>query len=154
MFKKPFVKKSQTAMRASDQRKLLSSLALEFPALDIAANRLALVPTGCTWVAWKIQTASAEDGIVYAADGQPLFVKLGGIVPKTEVVIPTVYALAKVPGLLGNPVITHASVVHQYLLKGADLMLPGLHRSLVCIYRELGVCLLSLLSSLLSPPFL
>ncbi|RKP08940.1 hypothetical protein THASP1DRAFT_14937 [Thamnocephalis sphaerospora] len=86
MFKKPYHQKNATPLRSSDRRKLLNEiLQAYYPAATAAATAAAeadLVPENV--LVTKVQSHIGENGQVYAADGQPLWIRVG-----TKYLVPT-----------------------------------------------------------------
>ncbi|KAJ3212823.1 Eukaryotic translation initiation factor 2D [Dinochytrium kinnereticum] len=112
-------KRGQTTIRSSDRRKLRAEVLKTFPSLTEEQLNLVL-PTAREdeTVAVKFTAHSGVVGVMYVVAGEPMFFRIdeGGVVP-------TVYALWKVPSML--PTLTTHGVVMKKLIDGADLMLPG-----------------------------
>ncbi|KAK7100596.1 hypothetical protein V1264_023518 [Littorina saxatilis] len=116
MFLKPFRVKTQTAVKGSDRKKLRSEIQQQFPCLT-SAQVADLIPGKGDMTQAKIVTNSDSDFMVYFFQKNPIFFE------SFKNLFPTVYTLWKFPDIL--PVFTTYPPVLDKLLKGADLMLPG-----------------------------
>ncbi|KAJ3097142.1 Eukaryotic translation initiation factor 2D [Phlyctochytrium planicorne] len=124
MFKKAFTTKSQTTVRSSDRRKLRTEILSKFPSLtEDSLSEIFPAKEGKNGDGEmnlvKILSHSGEQVNLYVVGGQPLFAKIG----VDETLVPTVYALWALPGML--PVLSTWGVVMKKMFDGADLMLPG-----------------------------
>ena len=120
MFVKPFRVKSSSQMKGSDKKKLKANLLKRFSNLqeDVLDQML---PQKEDMTLTKIYTFGGDSVLVYCLGKEPLFFEQD----KQKLLFPTVYALWRCPGLLGNFVFTTMAPVVSKLQNGADLMLPG-----------------------------
>ncbi|KAI9453599.1 hypothetical protein F5148DRAFT_1277436 [Russula earlei] len=118
MFKKPLSDaKTSAPLRSSERRKLRARTAERFQLAPEVAD--SLVPDGL--LSQKFSAYNDEPGVLYlSGDGNPLWFSVG---KDSDELIPTVYALWKHRTLL--PVLTTSATVVQFLVGGADLMIPG-----------------------------
>ncbi|OZJ05971.1 hypothetical protein BZG36_01210 [Bifiguratus adelaidae] len=128
MFKKPILNvKSFSSLRASDRRRLRQEITQAYPSLqqDETDEAPPVVPDDIQCA--KFSTHGEDLGILYVAQGSPLWVKFDS--PAHPV--PTVYTLWQHPSML--PTIVCAQGVLSHAINGADLMIPGI------IHREEGL---------------
>ncbi|XP_076463313.1 eukaryotic translation initiation factor 2D-like [Babylonia areolata] len=116
MFLKPFRVKTQTTMKGSDRKKLRADIEQQYPGLSSGAVA-DLIPNKGDLTQVKLESHSEEHFLVYCFQKNPVFFE------SFKKLYPTVYTLWKFPDML--PVFTTYPPVFQKLLKGADLMLPG-----------------------------
>jgi translation initiation factor 2D len=121
MFRKPLPTTGTHRLGGQEEKRLRKALAARF-ALDAEAAE-ALVPKKSTLELVKCQAPSRMH--VYVSDGQPIAYDPTGRGDHA----PTVFALWRVPTLLGEPVVVrHPDVAAIVIARGADLMLPGVLR--------------------------
>ena len=135
MFKKPVVRQSRTLLKSSAARAVRESVASTFPLLT-AADLLLLFPPKSSLIQDKLSHPSGVT--LYSLDpSHPLFFSIPtpplpspsaspspSPPPSPTTLLPTVYALWLCPHLL-PPLFIH-SLTSPHLLRGADLMLPGI----------------------------
>eukprot|EP01027_Heterolobosea_sp_BB2_P014120 GEZU01020325.1.p1 GENE.GEZU01020325.1~~GEZU01020325.1.p1 ORF type:complete len:219 (-),score=53.87 GEZU01020325.1:74-730(-) len=154
MFKKPFKPSATNLLKSSEKRKLRSTLITEFPNLGAPIQQDSTAPAAITTItqqpieqkrpatnnenqdeqqltAIDLLIPAKEDVTVLRLPGHilvycvgnnpqiPVFFDLNG---KGDL-FPTLYSMWKVPHIL-IPFVTH-SPVSEYILGGADMMLPG-----------------------------
>lgn len=117
MFLKPFRTKSNVQLKSSDRKKLQSRIASAFACTDADLQELFSNKASVSFL--KIIAHSGDICGVYTVDKLPMFFEL----PDSAVLLPTVYALWQLPGLV--PAFTTHPEVLPRLAKGANLMLPG-----------------------------
>eukprot|EP00884_Botryococcus_braunii_P009146 jgi/Botrbrau1/18232/Bobra.53_1s0086.1 len=117
MFKKNITITSSRPVSGKDIKKLKKDAALQFP--DVSEDRLGeLFPAKCEVILHKLSNRAT----VYSIQGgNPLFFDPEG---RGDLLVPTVYALWKLPDLLGR-FYTHSEVSSK-VVAGADLYLQGL----------------------------
>ncbi|KAI8145920.1 hypothetical protein BJV82DRAFT_602744 [Fennellomyces sp. T-0311] len=123
MFKKPpSTVKSFSPLRSSDRRRFQNEAYDAFPYLKEKCTQEGASPLMPDPLqSAKFRTHINENGVLYVADGKPLWMKLENL---KQPVVPTVYTLWQHPDAL--PVLyTWSPVIHR-LTEGADLMIPGL----------------------------
>lgn len=118
MFLKPFRTKSNVQLKSSDRKKLQSRIATKFTCTDADLQLMFSSKASVSFL--KIITHSGDICGVYTVDKVPMFFEL----PDTLLLLPTVYALWRLPGLI-PAFTTHAEVLPR-LAKGANLMIPGM----------------------------
>jgi len=117
-FRKEIQVSSQSPLGKKDLKTLRKDLAAEFPALASSSALDALVPVGGEWNAIKLKQSGT---VLYQQVGKPpTFFDLEG----RGDLWPTLYALWAMPDLL--PALHTHGPVSKFLVKGADMMLPGL----------------------------
>eukprot|EP00727_Mastigamoeba_balamuthi_P012746 m51a1_g8094 hypothetical protein (703) ;mRNA; r:61828-65654 len=116
MFKKAFKVQQQTKLRTSDGRKLRQRAAAVFGLDEDGAA--ALLPTSAGVSSSRVPDLGTT--IYFSGDEPVLFEDAA----RDQPLVPTLYALWRVPSMLGEPVVIHDPVL-GFLIKGADLMLPG-----------------------------
>ncbi|CAH0562457.1 unnamed protein product [Brassicogethes aeneus] len=145
MFKKPFKVKSNTQVKGSE-RKLFKELVLKsFPVLTEEEFN-DFLPKKEVLNTVKVQTWEGEVVQVYTVQKVPMIFDVRGVC------YPTVYFLWKFPKLL-YAFTTHSQVTN-FILQGADLMLPGVtsppHQSGLPKYGNLNennLCYVNLLNN-------
>lgn len=117
MFKKDHdvAQRSKSHMKNKEVRKLKKDVLDAYPALTDEHIGDMLVEKGNVTI-----TKLASKTLVYSMDNVPYFFDLEG----RNNYWPTIFALWRVPGMLRN-IIIHPPV-SGYILKGADLMAPGI----------------------------
>ena len=121
MFRKPLPTTGTHRLGGQEEKRLRKALAARF-ALDAEAAE-ALVPKKSTLELVKCQAPSRMH--VYVSDGQPIAYDPTGRGDHA----PTIFALWRVPTLLGEPVVVrHPDVATIVIARGADLLLPGVLR--------------------------
>ncbi|KAI9489297.1 hypothetical protein BDB00DRAFT_981244 [Zychaea mexicana] len=123
MFKKPpSTVKSFSPLRSSDRRRFQNEAYEAFPHLKERCTQEGASPLMPDPLqSAKFRSHINENGVLYVADGKPLWMKLEGL---KQPVVPTVYTLWQHPDTL--PLLyTWGPVIHR-LTEGADLMIPGL----------------------------
>uniref|UniRef100_A0A915PKM4 SUI1 domain-containing protein n=1 Tax=Setaria digitata TaxID=48799 RepID=A0A915PKM4_9BILA len=108
MFHKPFTVKSDTGIRSSDKKRLLSRLP---PINGITNKTIASL--------MHVKCYKGENVNIYTFEKEPLLFTVTG----EEVFYPTVYLTWKIPETF--PVLVINEFVYQKLLQGADLFLQG-----------------------------
>ncbi|KAI9473486.1 MAG: hypothetical protein EXX96DRAFT_488456 [Benjaminiella poitrasii] len=124
MFKKPLANlKSFSPLRSSDRRRFQNEAYTAYPSLKEICNN---VEEGASHHLMPDDLRSAKfishvgtPGVVYMSEKQALWISIEKLPP-----IPTVYTMWQYPGMLPK-LYTWSPVVHK-LMKGADLMIPGL----------------------------
>ncbi|KAL3868819.1 hypothetical protein ACJMK2_041578 [Sinanodonta woodiana] len=116
MFKKPFQVKTQTLMKGSDRRRLKADIGKLFPQLTSECLS-EMIPNKEEMTVTKIFTHAGDSAFIYSVQKKPLFFEV------EKIIYPTVYLLWKYTDLL--PLIFTWPPVFSKLVKGADLMLPG-----------------------------
>nr|XP_045003335.1 eukaryotic translation initiation factor 2D isoform X2 [Jaculus jaculus] len=117
MFARAFRVKSNTAIKGSDRRKLRADVTAAFPMLG-ADQVSELIPGKEELNIVKLYAHKGDTVTVYMSGGNPILFEL------EKSLCPTVYTLWSYPDLL--PTFTTWPLVHEKLVGGADLMLPGL----------------------------
>jgi translation initiation factor 2D len=115
MFLRPFRVKSRSALKVAERKLLRQRLNEKFLGLDT------LLPTKGLLEILRLLTSSGIQVSVILLEKQPLFFEFD------DQLIPTVYTLCQTHDLL-KCVYTWRSVFDK-MLGGADLMLPGVHKS-------------------------
>lgn len=115
MFKKErdLAERSRTLLKNKEARNLRNEVMTQFNIADEALSSIIEPKASITC------TKLASKTLIYSIDGVPLFFDANG----RSALFPTVFALWKCPSMLRHFVI-HEHVSH-FVLKGADLMLPG-----------------------------
>ncbi|KAL1775408.1 eukaryotic translation initiation factor 2D isoform X1 [Sigmodon hispidus] len=116
MFAKAFRVKSNTAIKGSDRRKLRADVTAAFPTLG-TDQVSELIPGKEELNIMKLYAHKGDAVTVYMRGGNPILFEL------EKNLYPTVYTLWSYPDLL--PAFTTWPLVHEKLIGGADLMLPG-----------------------------
>ncbi|XP_051059921.1 eukaryotic translation initiation factor 2D isoform X2 [Phodopus roborovskii] len=116
MFAKAFRVKSNTAIKGSDRRKLRADVTAAFPTLG-TDQVSELIPGKEELNVVKLYAHKGEALTVYTRGGNPILFEL------ERNLYPTVYTLWSFPDLL--PTFTTWPLVLEKLVRGADLMLPG-----------------------------
>ncbi|CAF0956417.1 unnamed protein product [Adineta steineri] len=126
MFRKDFKSKGYTQVKSSDRKKLRQQFQQTYPSIpdDILSLTIPL-GKGEDFTSCKLLLSTGDDILVYSTNKIPWFFIVEDIKTKTERILPTVYLLWKYPDLLKLKFHTHKHVFN-YLMNGADLMLPGL----------------------------
>ncbi|XP_067137065.1 eukaryotic translation initiation factor 2D [Centruroides vittatus] len=117
MFRKPFKVKSNSQIKGSERKKIRTQLVQQYP-LFSSSNINELVPNKDEITHMKLLANNGHTITVYCIGQNPSFFV------DENVIYPTVYTLWKFPDLL--PVLTTWPLVFDKLIRGADLMLPGL----------------------------
>ena len=117
MFRKPLPLTGTHKLGGTDQKKLRKALEKRFGATPEDAE--ALIPKKSELTLAKCAALSRLQ--LYLVDGQPVLYDPSG---KGDYEL-TVFALWRVPHLMGEPVAVRHPAVTRYLTGGADLMLPG-----------------------------
>uniref|UniRef100_A0A8C6RFS9 Eukaryotic translation initiation factor 2D n=1 Tax=Nannospalax galili TaxID=1026970 RepID=A0A8C6RFS9_NANGA len=117
MFAKTFRVKSSTAIKGSDRRKLRADVTVAFPTLG-TDQVSKLIPGKEELNVVKLYAHKGDAVTVYMSGGNPILFEL------EKNLYPTVYTLWSYPDLL--PAFTTWPLVLEKLVRGADLMLPGL----------------------------
>ena len=117
MFRKPLPLTGTHKLGGTDQKKLRKALEKRFGATPEDAE--ALIPKKSELTLAKCAAPSRLQ--LYLVDGQPVLYDPSG---KGDYEL-TVFALWRVPHLMGEPVAVRHPAVTRYLTGGADLMLPG-----------------------------
>ncbi|KAL0119266.1 hypothetical protein PUN28_009686 [Cardiocondyla obscurior] len=120
MFIKPFKVKTNYQLKGTERKKLCEEVLVAYPRLSDEEIQL-LLPKKESISIMKIVTHNGHVGKVYCVAKIPMFFQLD---PYDTLLFPTIYTLWHHPHLLKS-FTTHAPVVSK-LVKGADLMLPGL----------------------------
>lgn len=127
MFKKDkdIEQRTSNAIKNKDFKKLKSDLVKQFPLNDTSGGRglsedslVVLFPPKCSITCTKLSNRT----LVYCVDTIPYFFDLNGRCDY----YPTVFALWKLPDIL--PQIVIHSPVSVFVLRGADLMAPGVYK--------------------------
>jgi len=121
MFRKPLPTTGARKLDGSDEKKLRKQIVAAFPCAG-EDDAMALVPKKAELSLQKLAAPSRTQ--IYVGDGQPVFYDTSG---KGDL-FPTVFALWRAPGMLGEPVSVLGAPVSKFLISGADLMLPGVGR--------------------------
>ena len=121
MFRKPLPTTGAHKLGGSDEKKLRKQIVAAFPCAG-EDDAMALVPKKAELSLQKLAAPSRTQ--IYVGDGQPVFYDTSG---KGDL-FPTVFALWRAPGMLGEPVSVVGAPVSKFLISGADLMLPGVGR--------------------------
>ena len=121
MFRKPLPTTGAHKLGGSDEKKLRKQIVAAFPCAS-EDDAMALVPKKAELSLQKLAAPSRTQ--IYVGDGQPVFYDTSG---KGDL-FPTVFALWRAPGMLGEPVSVVGAPVSKFLISGADLMLPGVGR--------------------------
>ena len=121
MFRKPLPTTGAHKLGGSDEKKLRKQIVAAFPCAG-EDDAMALVPKKAELSLQKLAAPSRTQ--IYVGDGQPVFYDTSG---KGDL-FPTVFALWRAPGMLGEPVSVLGAPVSKFLISGADLMLPGVGR--------------------------
>lgn len=116
MFIKQFRIKSNVRLRNSDRKRLRSQIEALFPRLT-ATELDAVCPPKEDLFQLKLMCHSGEAVVAYCLTSEPMFFE------RDDRLLPTVYALWRVPSLL--PFLTTMDAVLERLSGGADLMAPG-----------------------------
>ncbi|XP_012975855.1 eukaryotic translation initiation factor 2D isoform X3 [Mesocricetus auratus] len=116
MFAKAFRVKSNTAIKGSDRRKLRADVTAAFPTLGTDQTS-ELIPGKEELNVMKLYAHKGDTVTVYMSGGNPILFEL------EKNLYPTVYTLWSHPDLL--PAFTTWPLVLDKLVRGADLMLPG-----------------------------
>ncbi|XP_023221006.1 eukaryotic translation initiation factor 2D-like [Centruroides sculpturatus] len=117
MFRKPFKVKSNSQIKGSERKKIRTQLVQQYPSFS-SSNINELVPNKDEITHMKLLANNGHTITVYCIGQNPSFFV------DENVIYPTVYTLWKFPDLL--PVLTTWPLVFDKLIRGADLMLPGL----------------------------
>ena len=138
VFKYKFQVSQQSQLKSSHQKKLLKSLQNQYPFVDDATWK-EIFPSKSSVLQSKL---SKETGIMLysvkskntAASARiPIYFFQMKVYNK-DCVYPTLYLLWKWPNFL--PCICIHSPVSQFILRGADLMLPGVSQKVHRYYKE------------------
>lgn len=116
MFQKPFRVKTQTAIKGSDRKKLRASVGASFSTLT-ADDLTLVIPAKDEMTVTKIYIHSGDTAVIFSVHKNPVFLELD------RCLYPTVYTLWKFPHMMLT--MTTWPQLLQKLLRGADLMLPG-----------------------------
>ena len=112
--------RSRTLIKNKEQRKIRADILLSLPRLT--EEQIGdLLPSKSQVTMTKL----ANRSILYSVDGIPLFLDVLG----RNTFVPTVYTLWRYPSIVRTFVVH--SPVSEYVLRGADLMLPGVVRGTV-----------------------
>ena len=121
MFRKPLPTTGAHKLGGSDEKKLRKQIVAAFPCAT-EEDAMELVPKKSELSLQKLAAPSRTQ--IYVGDGQPVFYDASG---KGDL-FPTVFALWRAPGILGEPVSVLGAPVTKFIVQGADLMLPGVGR--------------------------
>tara|TARA_B110000503_G_scaffold142907_1_gene241580 strand:- start:663 stop:2585 length:1923 start_codon:yes stop_codon:yes gene_type:complete len=122
MFRKPIPVTGTHKLGGSDVKKLVKDLQKKFVGMSVESAESIVAPLGGKKTVLTLAKCQAPSRMqIYLSGGAPIVIDHSG---KGDLEL-TYFALWRVPGALGKPIVVkHAHVTH-YLLKGADLMLPG-----------------------------
>ncbi|XP_036140357.1 eukaryotic translation initiation factor 2D isoform X2 [Monomorium pharaonis] len=120
MFIKPFKVKTNYQLKGTERKKLCEEVSMAYPSLSDEEIQ-SLLPKKESISIMKILTHNGHVGKVYCVAKIPMFFQLDLY---DTLLFPTIYTLWHHPHLL-NVFTTHTPVVSN-LVRGADLMLPGL----------------------------
>eukprot|EP00762_Andalucia_godoyi_P004255 ANDGO_05569.mRNA.1 Translation machinery-associated protein 20 len=136
MFKKGFRVSTQTVLGGKDRKLVRKRLLDAFPRLDQSSfdRMFSTSASGSADSAAEsvvVQYRCSDLRLtVFGTHAVPLFFSLEAAVPgQKDAVLPTIYALMSFPNLMDCNVYV-PSQVSQFVLNGADLMLPGVDTSL------------------------
>ena len=107
-------------VRSSDVRKLRQELQIQYGDWIRDEDVEALLPASKS-TNFTLAKVSSPKATVYLVDGEPILFQLS----KSDALLPTVYALWRVPHW---PCLETIGEVSKFLLSGADLMGPGVFR--------------------------
>lgn len=118
MFNKPLAQGSRNLLGNKERKKLRGLIVARFGTTEGEVDDV-LLPRGSETTLLSLKGSKTQ---VYFSQGEPLFFDVDG----SGDLFPTCYALEKVSNLVPSFLI-HSNV-SEYILKGADLMLPGIIR--------------------------
>ena len=118
MFKKEFNEKSRTLLKNKERRAFKQCLIDQFRDIDV--NSLSEIFATKSQQVYVGKIGSGTKDVLYSiSENEPIAVDLNS---KNEL-LPSLYFLSKFPTALRQFIIH--SPVSEYVLKGADLMMPG-----------------------------
>ena len=121
MFRKPLPVTGTHKLGGSDAKRLMKELAKKLRLDDDDAEA---VVGGKKAVLELVKSPAPSRMQIYLSDGVPVVIDHSG---KGDYEL-TYFALWRAPGALGEPVVLRHCDVTRYLVRGADLMLPGVGR--------------------------
>lgn len=122
MFKKPFTVNQTHKVSGADRKKLKRSLEKSIPSSEECDWEVVLPSKAGDFEVNKLAAPSRIS--IYLLDKVPVFVDTSG---KNDIA-PTIFTLWKAPNMLPRITLKHYAV-SQYVIGGADLMLPGVDDS-------------------------
>ena len=121
MFRKPLPVTGTHKLGGSDVKRLKKELAKK---LRLDPDDAEAVVGGKKSVLELVKSPAPSRVQIYLSDGAPVVIDHSG---KGDYEL-TYFALWRAPGALGEPVVLRHCAVTRYLVRGADLMLPGVGR--------------------------
>ena len=121
MFRKPLPVTGTHKLGGSDVKRLKKELAKK---LRLDPDDAEAIVGGKKSVLELVKSPAPSRVQIYLSDGTPVVIDHSG---KGDYEL-TYFALWRAPGALGEPVVLRHCAVTRYLVRGADLMLPGVGR--------------------------
>ena len=121
MFRKPLPVTGTHKLGGSDVKRLKKELAKK---LRLDPDDAEAIVGGKKSVLELVKSPAPSRVQIYLSDGAPVVIDHSG---KGDYEL-TYFALWRAPGALGEPVVLRHCAVTRYLVRGADLMLPGVGR--------------------------
>ena len=118
MFRKPLPVTGTHKLGGSDAKRLVKDLAKK---LRLDADDAETIVGGKKSVLELVKSPAPSRVQIYLSDGAPIVIDHSG---KGDYEL-TYFALWRAPGALGEPVVLRHCAVTRFLVRGADLMLPG-----------------------------
>mmetsp|Transcript_13225 Transcript_13225/g.56341 ORF Transcript_13225/g.56341 Transcript_13225/m.56341 type:complete len:335 (+) Transcript_13225:105-1109(+) len=118
MFRKPLPVTGTHKLGGSDAKRLVKDLAKK---LRLDADDAETIVGGKKAVLELVKSPAPSRVQIYLSDGAPIVIDHSG---KGDYEL-TYFALWRAPGALGEPVVLRHCAVTRFLVRGADLMLPG-----------------------------